>query len=85
LQQSFKCEGEAAIAEIEAETRHSDVAEAWELDHSSYASVKYFCTRVAKLDGGDAVILEAGLATRIFEISEGDESCITVNVISTVF
>ena len=56
-----------------------------ELDLSSYSSVKYFCARVAKLDGGDAVILKAGLATRIFEIFEGDENCVTVNVISKIF
>jgi retinol dehydrogenase-12 len=31
------------------------------------------------------VILKAGLATRIFEIFEGDESCVTVNVISKIF
>ena len=72
--------GNAALTETEADTRDPDVAVIWELGYSSYASVKKFCTKVAEFDRVDAVVLNAAVATMIFE---GDESSITVNVIST--
>lgn len=78
-----RAKGEAALAEIEADTQLPGVAEIWELDYSSYASVKDFCARVARLDRVDAVILNAGVATKTFETFEGDESSLTVNVIRT--
>jgi NAD(P)-dependent dehydrogenase (short-subunit alcohol dehydrogenase family) len=76
--------GKAAVAEIESETGRAGVAELWALDYGSYASVKQFCAKVAELERVDAVVLNAGLGTPKFEIFEGDESTITVNVISTV-
>ena len=57
--------------------------EAWELDYAKYASVQAFCSRVAQLPRVDAVVLNAGIATMQYECVEGDESSITVNVIST--
>ncbi len=75
--------GEAALVEIEAETKRPGVAEIWELDYSNYASVKAFCARVAQLDRLDAMVLNAGVATKTFKMYEGEENSITVNVIST--
>ena len=76
-----KCE--AAKAEIEAQTKRSDVVEVYELDYSSYASVKVFAARVAELERANIDVLNAGVATEQFEISEENEITITVNVIST--
>lgn len=75
--------GDAALAEIEGETKRPGIATFWELDYGSYASVKAFCAKVAELDRVDKVILNAGVATRIYEQFEGEESSITVNAIST--
>ena len=51
---------------------------------ASYASCKEFAAKVASLDRVDAVVLNAGIATEQFEILEGNESQITVNVVSTI-
>jgi retinol dehydrogenase-12 len=59
------------------------IIEVWEVDLSSYASVKAFCGKVAELDRVDAIVENAGVATPIFELVEGMEKTITVNVIST--
>ena len=75
--------GEAAKAEIEAETKRTGVVDIWALDYSNYASVKTFTDNVAKLPRVDAVVLNAGVATEKFEIFEDNESTITVNVVST--
>lgn len=75
--------GDAAIAEIEAETKRPGVATFWELDYGSYASVKAFGAKVAELDRLDKVVLNAGVATDIYEQVEGEESSVTVNAIST--
>lgn len=76
--------GAAALTEIEVDTKRPGIAEFWDLDYGNYASVKSFCARVAKLDRLDAVVLNAGVATTKFELYEGDESSVTVNVISTM-
>ncbi|KAI9730218.1 MAG: hypothetical protein M1834_005982 [Cirrosporium novae-zelandiae] len=75
--------GEAAKSEIEAETKRTGVVDVWGLDYSSYASVKAFAAKVAKLSRVDAVVLNAGIATANFELFEDNESTITVNVVST--
>lgn len=75
--------GKAALEEIEADTKRPGVTEIWELDYSNYASVRAFGAGIAQLDRLDAVVLNAGVATKNFEVCEGQESSITVNVIST--
>ena len=75
--------GEAAKAEIESETKRPGVVEVYELDYSSYASVKAFAAKVAELDRVDIAVLNAGVATEQFEVSEDNENTITVNVVST--
>jgi retinol dehydrogenase 12 len=76
--------GKAAQAEIEASTHRTGVTEVWELDLSSYASVKLFSARAAGLPRVDAVVANASIATRKFELAEENESTITVNVVSTI-
>ena len=75
--------GQPAKDEIEAETKRDGVVELWELDYSKYASVKAFGARAASLPRIDALVLNASMATRTFEMLEDNESTITVNVIST--
>ncbi|KAL9101450.1 MAG: hypothetical protein Q9187_009246 [Circinaria calcarea] len=75
--------GEAARAEIEAQIQCPGVLEVWEIDYSSYASVKAFAAKVATLARVDAVVLNAAIATEKFERLEDNESTITVNVVSS--
>lgn len=74
--------GDAAKAEIETETKCTGVVEVYELDYSSYASVKTFAARVAELERIDIAILNAGVATEKVEISEDNENTITVNALT---
>ena len=53
------------------------------MDLTSFDSVKRFCARAQSLLRWDIVIENAGIATGKFELFEGYESTITVNVIST--
>jgi NAD(P)-dependent dehydrogenase (short-subunit alcohol dehydrogenase family) len=57
--------------------------EVWALDLSSYDSVKAFGERVQEMKRLDAVLENAGIGTGIWKEVEGNESTITVNVIST--
>jgi retinol dehydrogenase-12 len=73
--------GEVAKKDIEESTKRSGVVEVWQVDLSSYESVKQFCSRAQKLERLDIVTENAGLATPKYEEVEGMESTITVNVI----
>lgn len=75
--------GEVAKADIEESTKRTGVVEVWQVDLSSYESVKQFCARANKLERLDIVVENAGVATPRYEEVEGMESTITVNVIST--
>ena len=75
--------GEAAKADIEAETKTTGVIDVYELDYSKYASVQTFAANVAKLPRVDIAVLNAGVATENYEVFEDNESTITVNVVST--
>ncbi|KAJ5133049.1 Short-chain dehydrogenase/reductase SDR [Penicillium atrosanguineum] len=76
--------GEAAKKEIEASTGRSGVCEVWKVDLASYDSVLAFSDRIAQIPRLDAAILNAALATDNFELAEGYERSITVNVINTL-
>jgi hypothetical protein len=76
--------GEAARLKIEAETKRKGVAEVWEVDLSSSQSVKDFAKRVAGLEGVDAIVENAGVVLLRHSISEGLETTLTVNVVSTI-
>jgi NAD(P)-dependent dehydrogenase (short-subunit alcohol dehydrogenase family) len=76
--------GEIAKAKIEAATHTTSVAEVWELDLASYASVKAFANRAIKeLDRIDAVIENAAVAVAQRVLAEEHAISVTVNVLST--
>ena len=77
--------GNEAKADIESTTQCAqDVIEVWELDMASYDSVKAFTKRIdQELPRVDIFIANAGKATTSFSMAEGNESTITVNVVST--
>ncbi|OKL61659.1 hypothetical protein UA08_02198 [Talaromyces atroroseus] len=77
--------GETARREIlESTGREPDSIEVWELDMSSYDSVKSFAARVTStLTRVDGVLANAGIMVDVFRMSEDNESTITVNVVST--
>jgi len=75
--------GEAAKKAIEEETKRKDVLEVWQLDLSSYASVKAFAARANGLERVDILLENAGVSTREYTLAEDNESTITVNVVST--
>lgn len=76
--------GEAAKNDIEASTRKQGVVQVWQLDMSSYKSVLDFSAKASKeLNRIDVALLNAGVARAQWELAEGEESTITVNVNST--
>lgn len=68
---------------IEVTTGKLNVVEVWQVDLSSFESVKQFCDRASKLERLDVVVENAGVATPKYELFEDFESTITVNVVST--
>lgn len=76
--------GNEAKKSIEASTKRTGAVEVWQLDLSSYESVKQFVERAQGLSRLDVVLENAGLAGNLqFATPEGTEATITVNVIST--
>jgi NAD(P)-dependent dehydrogenase (short-subunit alcohol dehydrogenase family) len=77
--------GKAAVKNIQATTLcSSDTLQVWQLDMSSYASVRAFSEKVKKeLPRIDVVIANAGVQTRDFRTTEDNEETITTNVVST--
>lgn len=76
--------GSAAKSNIEGSTRRHGVIEVWEIDLEHFASVKVFAARAAKLCRVDVAIMNAGLASGLWNISDqGHERAIQVNVLST--
>lgn len=51
---------------------------------SSYASVTAFAARLEQLPRLDALVANAGISTTEFNLAEGLESTLTVNVVSTI-
>ncbi|KAH8649110.1 putative short-chain dehydrogenase/reductase family protein [Xylariales sp. PMI_506] len=76
--------GQSAAQSIEASTGKPGVVvvEVWELDLTSHASVLSFAKRASGLDRLDVVVNNAGILVYDFEMADGNESTITVNVIS---
>lgn len=69
--------GEAAKRSIEESTRRTGVVEVWQLDLSSYESVKQFVRKAEGLKRLDAIIENAGIATTVYKSTEDNESTIT--------
>lgn len=77
--------GEEAKAEIERSTGTHGVVEVWPLDLASFDSVKAFAKMaIDRLERIDALIESAGVGLDQWTLSEGHETTITVNVISTL-
>lgn len=75
--------GEAAKKDIEHSTKRTGVVEVWQLDLLSYESVKQFAERASSLERVDVLVENAGIATRVHKLAEGNEATITTNVVST--
>jgi retinol dehydrogenase 12 len=75
--------GEAAKADIEKTEKRTGVLQVWELDLSSFASVKAFAKRCETLPQLDVCVENAGVFSLTYSQAEGHETTITVNVIST--
>ena len=75
--------GNAAKEDIERSTGRKGVIQVWELNLSSYASIKKFARRAESLPRIDVCVENAGIAQGTFALAENHESHITVNVIST--
>lgn len=58
--------------------------EVWPLDLSNYDSIKAFAARVQTLDRLDAFVQNAGILTTKWEVINGQESHIAVNVTGAV-
>ena len=59
------------------------VIEVWEVDVGNWESVRAFCKRAEGLERVDCLVENAGVATPRFEIVEGCEKTVAVNVIGT--
>ncbi|KAI7196850.1 hypothetical protein KC324_g4356, partial [Hortaea werneckii] len=75
--------GEAAKQDVEASTGRKGVVDVWPLDLTDYESVKAFAQRAKGLARVDVALLNAGINTPEFATVAGNESTITVNVVST--
>jgi NAD(P)-dependent dehydrogenase (short-subunit alcohol dehydrogenase family) len=75
--------GQDAVKHLEQSTGRSGVAKAFELNMSSSESVKGFVENMKSLRRVDAAVLGAGMYTQDFELQEGFESTLTVNVVNT--
>lgn len=79
-----RSKGEEAAADIARTTGLPNVCEVWELDMADFESVKAFGKRAAGLGRLDAVLENAGIATRKYvKTNEGFEQTIAVNVVGT--
>ena len=75
--------GKEAKRRIEQETGKCGVVEVWQLDLSSYESVKRFTNKAKNLPRIDVLLENAGVASASWDTAEGSEMQITVNVYGT--
>ena len=77
--------GEAAKQEIEAATGRKGVIQVWQLDKTSFDSVKAFAAKVInELDHVDSFIDNAGVAQSSPAMPEGHNENMTVNTYSSI-
>jgi len=69
--------GEAAKVSIETSEKRLNIVEVWELDLSSYASVKAFVVKGNDLERLDVVVANAGMYSFDFAMAEENERTIT--------
>jgi NAD(P)-dependent dehydrogenase (short-subunit alcohol dehydrogenase family) len=76
--------GEHAAEDIRASTKCEAAAlEVWQLDLASSESVEDFAARARQLERLDVLVANAGVYLYDFEMADGNEMTITVNVINT--
>ncbi|KAL8719020.1 MAG: hypothetical protein Q9225_003921 [Loekoesia sp. 1 TL-2023] len=75
--------GKKAKASIEESTDRKGVVEVWQLDLTSYESVKQFAKKAQGLQRLDVLLENAGLMSDKWAIAEQNELSVTTNVIST--
>ena len=77
--------GEAAKRELLATLRgkQKPTIIVWRVDMTQYSSVVEFANRCNSLDRIDGFIANAGISVKAYHSVEGEESTLTVNVIST--
>ncbi|RAO73851.1 uncharacterized protein BHQ10_009863 [Talaromyces amestolkiae] len=76
--------GELAKSQIEKATGRAGVVQVWQLDMASFESIDAFAKRVESLKRVDIVVLNAGIMTRTFKVSEkGWENNLQVNTLGT--
>jgi NAD(P)-dependent dehydrogenase (short-subunit alcohol dehydrogenase family) len=76
--------GEIAKAQIEMATGRAGVVQVWQLDMASFESIDAFAKRVESLKRVDIAVLNAGIVTRTFKLSEkGWENNLQVNTLGT--
>ncbi|RSL96103.1 hypothetical protein CEP52_011673 [Fusarium oligoseptatum] len=76
--------GNTAVAAIAKETGREGVCQVWHLDLASLDSVEEFAEKVKTLDRIDALVQNASVALADYTLSEGVETTLTVNVLSTM-
>lgn len=75
--------GEEAKRKIEERTCRSGAIEVWQLDLSSYESVKSFVKKAESLPRIDILLANAAVISGSWQTAEGSELTITVNVYGT--
>lgn len=76
--------GELAKSQIEKATGRTGVVQVWPLDMASFESIDAFAKRVEGLKRVDVAVLNAGIMTRTFKLSEkGWENNLQVNTLGT--
>ncbi|GAM87595.1 hypothetical protein ANO11243_056220 [Dothideomycetidae sp. 11243] len=76
--------GKDAKTRILASTHRPDTSiEVWHIDMDDYGSIEAFAKQATALPRLDGVLANAGIMTPKFSLSEGSESTLNVNVIST--
>ncbi|KAI0128358.1 hypothetical protein BJ170DRAFT_701298 [Xylariales sp. AK1849] len=78
--------GENAKEDIEKSTGRKGVLDVWHLDMASYTSIQNFAKKVStELDRIDGFVANAGVMVDKWELTEGMEITVFVNVIGTLF
>ena len=76
--------GEVAKAQIEKVTGRAGVVQVWQLDMANFESIDAFAKRAESLKKLDVAILNAGVLSRTFKLSEqGWETNLQVNTLGT--
>ncbi|KAK6533656.1 hypothetical protein TWF694_002589 [Orbilia ellipsospora] len=76
--------GEIAKSQIEKTTGRTGVVQVWQLDMASFESIDAFAKRVGGLQKVDVAVLNAGVFSRTFKLSEsGWETNLQVNTLGT--